>query len=103
MIKVVEILDVNLDHIICRLSNDDIKKVNLKPLISNHRHLNGIEKMDNSEYIQLAQIGFCGEIFWPETIISSAGDTWNYDISPEYIFYCGEDIVFETHEMITSQ
>ena len=49
MIKVVEILEVNLKHIICRLSNNDMKKVNLKPLITNHKHLNGIEKLNDSE------------------------------------------------------
>jgi hypothetical protein len=92
MIKVVEILEVNRKHIICRLSNNDMKKVNLKPLISNHKHLNGIEKLNDSDYLKLAQIGILGEIFWPETIISECGDTWNYDISPEFIYHCGEDI-----------
>lgn len=85
MIKVIDILEVNLEYIICHLSNNDIKKINLKPLIFNHRHLKGIEKLDDSKYIQLAQIGILGEIFWPETIINSDGETWNYDISPEYI------------------
>ena len=100
MIKVINILEVNLEYIICHLSNNDIKKINLKPLIFNHRHLKGIEKLDDSKYIQLAQIGILGEIFWPKTIINSDGDTWNYDISPEYIYHCGEDIDIESKEVI---
>jgi hypothetical protein len=103
MIKVIDNLEVNLEYIICRLSNNDIKKVNLKSLIFNHSHLNGIEKLDDSKYIQLAKIGILGEIFWPETIISSAGDTWNYDISPEYIYHFGEDIDIESKEVVENQ
>jgi len=100
MIKVVEILEVNLEHIICRLSNNDIKRVELRPLISNHSHLDGIEKLNDLNYVQLAQIGNLGEIFWPETILNSVGDTWNYDISPEYIYYCGEDIDVVNEEIV---
>jgi hypothetical protein len=43
---------------------------------------------------------FWVKIFWPETIINSDGDTWNYDISPEYIYHCGEDIDIESKEVI---
>jgi len=92
MIKVLEILEVNLEHIVCRLSNNVVKKVNIKSLISNHNHLNGIKKLEDATYLQLAQIGDLGEIFWPKTILGKGGDTWNYDISPEFIYHCGEDI-----------
>lgn len=90
MIKVLEILEVNTDFIICRLSNNDLKKIFLKPLVSNHKHLKGIEKMEESSYVQKAKIGIFGEIFWPDTIINDDGDYWNYDISPEYIYHFGE-------------
>ena len=99
MIKVLEILEVNPDHIICRLSNNYLKKINLKPLISNHSHLNGIEKLNDVNYLKLAQIGILGEIFWPETIKNSDADIWNYDISPEYINHCGEDVDKESVEI----
>ncbi|MFZ1524652.1 MAG: hypothetical protein WAT22_07540 [Saprospiraceae bacterium] len=99
MIKVVEILDVNLNQIICGLSNNDIKRVKLQPLISNHKHLKGIEKLRSKDYIRLVEIGMLGEIFWPETIISSAGDTCNYDISSEYIYHFGEDFDLESKEI----
>lgn len=92
MIKVVEILEISLDSIICRLSNNDLKRVWLMPMIAKHNHLNGIEKLKDPDYIQLAQIGDLGEIFWPNTIVSASGDVWNYDIFPEYIYHCGEDM-----------
>lgn len=92
MIKVLEILEVNPETVICRLSNNELKKIFLKPLISKHRHLKGIEKMEESNYVQKAKVGIFGEIFWPDTIINEDGDSWNYDISPEYIYFFGESI-----------
>ena len=62
------------------------------PMITKHNHLNGIEKLKDPDYIQLAQIGDLGEIWWPSIIVSASGDVWNYDISPEYIYHCGEDM-----------
>jgi hypothetical protein len=100
MIKVVEILEISLEQIVCRLSCNVVKKVNIKSLISNHNHLNGIQKLADSTYVQLAQIGVLGEIYWPETIIGKGGETWNYDISPEYIHYCGEDVDNESMEIV---
>ena len=32
------------------------------PMITKHNHLNGIEKLKDPDYIQLAQIGGLGEI-----------------------------------------
>ena len=95
MIKVINLLDVNKEYIICRLSNNEIKKIYLAPLIVKHRHLKGIEKMEDDTYVKLAAIGMFGEIFWPETIINDEGDKWNYDISPEYVQYEGESLVSE--------
>ena len=102
MIKVVEILEVDLEHIVCRLSNNLVKKVNIKSLISNHNHLNGIQKLADSTYVKMAQIGSFGEIFWPETILGKGGETWNYDISPEFIYHCGEDIDKESIEIASN-
>ena len=100
MIKVINIKEVNKDYIICSLSNKQLKKIYLKPLIDKHRHLKGIEKMNDENYIKLAEIGIFGEIFWPETIINEEGDTWNYDISPEYIQVNGESLVVENEKII---
>ncbi len=92
IIKVVEILDVTRKYVDCRLSNGAMKRVFLRPIIDNHSHLNGMEKMYDRDYVKLVKLGKMGELYWPNTIVSSSGDVWNYNISPEYINHFGVDI-----------
>lgn len=101
MIRVTKIEKITDEYIICRLSNQALKRIDLSSLISNHSHLKGIEKMMDPEYLLKAEIGIFGEIFWPQTITNSQGDTWNYDISPEYILHFGEDVDAENETRLT--
>src|SRR5690606_24011098 len=100
MIRVTKIEKITGEYIICRLSNQELKRINLSSLISNHSHLKGIEKMKDPVYLLKADIGIFGEIFWPETITNRQGDTWNYDISPEYILHFGEDVDIENESRL---
>lgn len=91
MIRVSEILEVNTQYIVCRLSDNQVKRLDLLPLIKRHAHLKGIDKLNNPVYVKKAGIGIFGEIFWPKTITCSDNKLWNYDISPEFIAESGED------------
>ncbi|MCB9310770.1 MAG: hypothetical protein H6567_11985 [Lewinellaceae bacterium] len=62
-----------------------------------------IQKLKDSTYLKMAQIGSLGEIFWPETIFGKDGKTWNYDISPEFIFHCGDDVDKESIEVVRNK
>ncbi|MFZ1749747.1 MAG: hypothetical protein WAU01_06130 [Saprospiraceae bacterium] len=69
-----------------------MKRINLQLLLVKHSNLRGIDKFEDDEYLKSARIGIFGEIYWPDTITNSDGDLWNYDISPEFVAFHGEDI-----------
>ena len=90
MIKIVKIINIDASSIICQLSDDSIRSLNLTPILAKHSHLNGIEKLKDINYLKKAKIGVFGEITWSKTITSSSGEIWDYDISPEYVDAMGE-------------
>ncbi len=92
MVKVQNIVSINNNILVCELNNGEFKKIDLSELISNHKHLIGIDKLKDIQYQKTAKIGEFGEIFWENTIHSN-NEVWNYDISPEYILHQGITIV----------
>lgn len=92
MIKVVRILEIDSTYIICEMNNGAKKKLNIAPLIKMHAAFKGIEQLNNENFFRKVQVGEMGEIFWKDAVTTSSNQTWNYDISPEYINFYGENV-----------
>ncbi len=93
MIRVTEIISAKNFRIVCKFNTGETKSLDIKPLIENHKHLNGIEKLYDENYFETAQVGAVGEIYWKDTITTEYKAThsiWNYDISPEFAYQIGE-------------
>lgn len=93
MIKVVEIISAKNLQIVCKFNTNEIKTIAIKPLLDNQKHLNGIEKLYESNNFEKAQIGLIGEIFWKDIITTqhhALQQVWNYDISPEFAYQIGK-------------
>ncbi|MFM7195852.1 MAG: hypothetical protein ACKOYP_13870 [Bacteroidota bacterium] len=89
MIRVISIDQIEPYAIICSLSNGIKRKVEVKPLIENHLHLDGISSLLHRPEFMKAEIGEMGEIRWKNVIKNSDGESWDYDISPEFILHEG--------------
>ena len=89
MLKVVSIDHIEPFEITCSLNNGSKRKIAIKPLIQNQLHLSGITLLLEGKNFMLAEIGELGEIRWKNIIRSSAGELWDYDISPEFVFHQG--------------
>jgi len=89
MLKVVSIDHIEPFEITCSLNNGSKRKIAVKPLIQNQLHLSGITLLLEGRNFMDAEIGELGEIRWRNIILSSSGDIWDYDISPEFIFHQG--------------
>lgn len=88
MIKVTKIISIEPYTVICTLSNGGQYTLDVSPLIRNHSQLNGVKKLLSNDVFRTARIGDMGEITW-DNIVETDNITWNYDISPEYIYYNG--------------
>ncbi len=89
MIKITAIESIDPYFLICRFSNNTVKKLDVYPLIQNHKRLEGIEKLLDVETFKKARIGEMGEIVWDKIIKTTYhGEEliWDYDISPEFAF-----------------
>ncbi len=89
MIKTTAIESIDPYFLICRLSNNAVKRLDVYPLIQNHKELEGIEKLLDAQTFKKARIGEMGEIVWDKIIkINYQGEEliWDYDISPEFAF-----------------
>ncbi len=89
MIKITAIENIEPYFLLCRFSNNAVKKLDVYPLIQKHKGLEGIEKLLDAETFKKARIGEMGEIVWDQIIkINYQGEEliWDYDISPEFAF-----------------
>ena len=78
--------------ILCTFNNGITKAIDILPLMEKHKHLTGIEKLKEKNVFSNARIGIFGEIVWDKIIrLSDSGkdEMWDYDISPEFVFYHG--------------
>ena len=78
--------------ILCTFNNGITKAIDILPLMEKHKHLSGIEKLKEKNVFSNARIGMFGEIVWDKIIrFSNSGkdEMWDYDISPEFVFYNG--------------
>ena len=92
MIRVVKILDIQQEYIDCELNNGTKKRITLHPLLEKHSNFKGIEQFQNLQFLKNAEIGAFGEIFWKDAVFTSTNEKWNYDISPEFIYFHGASI-----------
>ncbi len=87
MIRITEIVEVKPFEIICKFNNGAVKNLKVKPLLDNHKHLHGIDKLYSEDQFRKVRIGKMGELVWDNIIsISYNGKetVWDYDISPEF-------------------
>jgi hypothetical protein len=89
MFKVKKIVAVSPYSIVCEMNTGILKKLEILPLIEQHSDFKGIEQLKDKTIFESAAIGEMGEIFWENIISTSSNEKWNYDISPEFIFYNG--------------
>jgi hypothetical protein len=90
--RVTEILNIEPYYIICTINHSIKKKIEILPLIEKHAHFKGIENLKNKKIFTAAKIGEMGEIYWKNLITLSDNQQWNYDISPEFILFNGENV-----------
>ena len=64
MYKVTKILEISPYFIICEINDILVKKIDILPLLENHKNLAGIEKLMNFENFKQVNIGIFGELFW---------------------------------------
>jgi hypothetical protein len=91
MIKVTKIVEIAPYYIVCNMNNGVKKRLEILPLIENQKKFKGIELLKEKEIFESAGIGEMGEIFW-KNLITIKNEHWNYDISPEFIFYNGSTV-----------
>ena len=74
----------------CTFTTGTIKWLDVAPLLRNHTHLKGIERLWDEKVFNQAQIGEMGQVLWPSIIHTEdpvhGPSVWDYDISPEFIF-----------------
>ena len=88
MLKVINLEEVKPYYIICNLSNGERRRLDILPLMEKYKKLEGIERLKDSQTFQSALVGVMGEVFWKDIILVD-NEKWNFDISPEFIFYNG--------------
>jgi len=89
MLRVIEIVEASPYYLQCKFNNGAIQKLDVKPIIEHHKHLNGVENLLNETVFNNVSIGEFGEIVWSE-IVKTVEDgkeiKWDYDISPEFAY-----------------
>ena len=90
MLKVVSVECKSPMMLKCTFTTGAIKWLDVAPLLRNHTHLKGIERLWDEKVFNQAQIGEMGQVLWPSIIQTEdpvhGPSVWDYDISPEFIF-----------------
>ena len=96
MLRVVEIIETSPYCLQCKFNNGEIKKLDVKPIIEHHIHLNGVQDLLNESVFKKVSIGEFGEIVWVK-IVKTVQDgkeiKWDYDISPEFAYQNSTSVV----------
>ena len=92
LLKVNKILGISAFAVLCEMNNGAKRKIEILPLLINHKHLKSIEKLKIKSVFNQVSIGLMGELYWKNIIISKSAEILNYDISPEFIYYNGVPI-----------
>lgn len=86
MNKIVHIQLFDTYSILCTFENGHSKELDVLPVIENHLHISGVEKLRNLPVFKQAKIGDLGQILW-EGILENGME---YDISPEFAYHYGK-------------
>ena len=89
MLRITEIIEISPYYLVCSFNNGIVKKLELLPIIENHKHLNGVQNLLDETTFSHARIGEFGEIVWDGIVKTTENNIvtlWDYDISPEYAF-----------------
>ena len=96
MIRIDKIIEVAPYYVDCLFNTGELKRIEVLPLLLNHKHLNGIDQLKDYSVFQKAVIGEMGELKWEKIILSpkdDSGQRWDYDISPEFAYEIGNVLV----------
>lgn len=89
MIRVTEIINKTPFTLVCKFNNGMIRKLDILPIIENHKKLDGVQNLLNESVFNTVRVGEFGEIVWDKIVKNSHNGEvtlWDYDISPEYAF-----------------
>lgn len=89
MLRIIDIIEVSPYYLVCKFNNGIIKKLDILPIIEQHKHLNGVERLLDDTIFNKARIGEFGEIVWDKIVVTIQDNKeviWDYDISPEYAY-----------------
>lgn len=89
MIKIDKIIHIEPYIITCAFNNGMVKKLDVKPLLEQHLHLDGVSKLLQQKNFEKARVGAMGEILWDDIVnihYKEEEQLWAYDISPEFAF-----------------
>lgn len=87
--KIIRVLKAKSFKITCEFNNGVIKELDVKPLMEQHSHLMGIEKLYQESNFANVKIGAMGELLWEKVITINHNQQqtlWDYDISPEFAY-----------------
>jgi hypothetical protein len=93
MYKIKHVKAILPHSIVCEFDTGTKKILNIQPLLENHAHLEGINLLKNNAIFEKVAVGQMGEVYWENIITTQNKQIWNYDISPEYVFYNGITII----------
>jgi hypothetical protein len=89
MLRVVIILNKENHRLVCQFNNGEIRDLDILPIVSKHKHINGVENILKNDVFESVKIGEFGEILWLNIVKTNTneGDIyWDYDISPEFAY-----------------
>ena len=89
MIRITEIIENTSYSLVCKFNNGVVKKLDILPIIENHKHLDGVQTLLNEAVFKTFRIGEFGEIVWDKIVKNTqTGEEryWDYDISPEFAY-----------------
>ena len=89
MLRITKITTQSPYLLLCEFNYQEIRKLDVLPIIQNHQHLKGVDRLLNEYTFQQVEIGQFGEIVWKDIVVTIQNGeeiVWDYDISPEFAF-----------------
>lgn len=91
MLKTIEIIDVIPYSITCKFNTGEVRKIDMKEIISNSNTYVDKEKLLNVEFFKKVSIGEFGELQWSNAaFMRDENNEWvkcEFDLSPEFVYH----------------
>ncbi len=91
MLKAIEILDIIPYCITCKFNTGEVRKIDMKEIISNSNSYVDKEKLLNIEFFKKVSIGEFGELQWSNAaFMRDENNEWvkcEFDLSPEFVYH----------------